>query len=80
MFNPTGEPIRAEVTIGMASESCPDANYTARTDANGNAVNVKDADYLGEWTERYKAIVEKDGVTSLSGTTLKNQLTSLINL
>ncbi len=81
MFNPNGEPIRAEVQIGMLSESQPQETYSSETDENGNAKPVtkrSNNDYLGYWTNRYTQIV--DGKDALVGGTLKNMATSLLNL
>lgn len=83
MFNPNGEPIRAEVDVTMYSESLPSEQYKASRDKARNLVvkmesSQNDNDYLGYWTNRYNAIVE--GKDSLSGKTIKNVATSLLNL
>lgn len=83
MFNPNGEPIRAEVDVTMFSESLPSEQYKASRDKARNLVvkmesSQNDNDYLGYWTNRYNAIVE--GKDSLSGRTVKNVATSLLNL
>lgn len=84
MFNPNGEPIRAEVDVTIFSESLPNEGYTPSAAKNGSEVVKKfvstqnDNDYLSYWTNRYNAIVGNK--TSLSGKTVKNMATSLLNL
>lgn len=83
MFNPNGEPIRAEVQISMISESNPQEEYRSERDDDGKMKNtgtVKKSgdDYLGYWTKRYTEIVGGRG--ALTGSTLKNTATSLLNL
>lgn len=83
MFNPNGEPIRAEVDVTMFSESLPSEQYKAsRNNARNLIVEIESSqnnnDYLGYWTNRYNAIV--GGKDSLTGKTVKNVATSLLNL
>lgn len=75
MFNPNGEPIRAEVQVNMISEAHPKVKVSEN---DQREILQNDNDYLGYWTKRYNAIVK--GKTSMSGQTLKNVGTSLINL
>lgn len=84
MFSPNGEPIRAEVEVSMLSESLPYEAYVPSTDNAGNPILKSlnplqnDNDYLSYWTNRYNAIVGDH--KSLSGKTVKNVATSLLNL
>lgn len=83
MFNPNGEPIRAEVQVSMLSESNPQADYRSERDEEGKvrkpgALTNRADDYLGYWTNRYTEIVGSHD--ALKGSTLKNIGTSLINL
>lgn len=81
LFNPNGEPIRAEVQVNMLSESQPKETYVSETDEEGNVrpvVKHSGNDYLGYWTKRYTQIVE--GKDALVGSTLKNVATNLLNL
>lgn len=84
MFNPNGEPIRAEVDVTLFSESLPYEGYTPAVDKKGNEFMKKfvslqnNNDYLSYWTNRYNAIVGDK--SSLSGKTIKNVATSLLNL
>lgn len=80
MFNPNGEPIRAEVDVTMFSESLPKEKYVSATEGKAESMTSlqNDNDYLRYWTNRYNAIVK--GKDSLSGKTIKNVATSLLNL
>lgn len=80
MFNPNGEPIRAEVDVTMFSESLPKEKYVPATadKAEYMTSSQNDNDYLSYWTNRYNAIAK--GKDSLSGKTVKNVATSLLNL
>lgn len=80
MFNPNGEPIRAEVDVTMFSESLPKEKYVPATadKAEYMTSSRNDNDYLSYWTNRYNAIAK--GKDSLSGKTVKNVATSLLNL
>lgn len=78
MFNPNGEPIRAEVDVTMFSESLPKEEYVSSTQNQSLISAQNNNDYMGYWTNRYNAIVK--GKDSLSGKTIKNVATSLLNL
>lgn len=93
MFNPNGEPIRAEVNVNMLSEALPSVTFQPLRDETTGRIKrdpktnkelrtavtrQNDNDYLGYWTNRYNAIVNNKDY--LSGLTLKNTATSLINL
>lgn len=80
MFNPNGEPIRAEVDVTMLSESLPQETYVpAIDDQAAHMISTQNNnDYLSYWTNRYNAIVGDK--SSLSGKTIKNAMTSLFNL
>jgi len=80
MFNPNGEPIRAEVDVTMLSESLPQETYVpAIDDQPAHMISTQNNnDYLSYWTNRYNAIVGDK--SSLSGKTIKNAMTSLFNL
>lgn len=79
MFNPNGEPIRAEVDVTMFSESLPKETYVPATkDKAEHLLSAQNNnDYLSYWTNRYNAIAK--GKDSLSGKTVKNVATSLLN-
>jgi hypothetical protein len=78
MFNPVGEPIRAEINVTLVSASKGQETYQEHVDDNANQVQTSGNDYFGEWTKRYENIVGEND--TLSGSTIKNSLTSLINL
>ncbi len=74
MFNTAGNPIRAEVQIGMLMASAP------KNSMDG-------ASYLDYWKKRYKKILDKNAkkdvagkLTSMTTGNLKNQFNNLINL
>lgn len=72
MFNTAGNPIRAEVEIGMLMGGTGDGN-----DENG---------YLHYWQKRYDKIIADNGkmdmdeVSSMSTSTMKQQFSNLLNL
>lgn len=74
MFNTAGNPIRAEVQIGMLMGSAPKDSMDG-------------ASYLDYWKKRYKDILDKNAkkdaegnLTSMTTGNIKNQFTNLINL
>lgn len=74
MFNTQGNPIRAEIQIGMLMASAPQNSFDG-------------ASYLDYWKKRYEDILNKQGkkdengnLTSMTTGNIKSQYTNLINL
>ena len=74
MFDTAGNPIRAEVQVGMLIGSAPKDSLDG-------------ASYLDYWRKRYKDILDKNGnrdeagnITSMATGNLKNQYNNLIHL
>ena len=74
MFNTQGNPIRAEIQIGMLMASAPQNSFDG-------------ASYLDYWKNRYEEILNKQGrkdengnLTSMTTGNIKSQYTNLINL